>query len=101
MIIDVLWPTIEANKQFSSIIMLIGAIRLVIKPLWSMYEAYVKWSESKEDDANLIKFKDSQLYKVGCWAIDYIFSVKVGSQVVAEPVVEPENKPVEEKKSPQ
>lgn len=56
---------------------IVGGFRLFFKPIMYLIETYVKKTGSKEDDAALQKIKESGIYKVLVWFIDYLTSVKL------------------------
>lgn len=60
-----------------TIIILIGASRLIFKPLMEGIRAYVKWTDTKSDDIILDKIESSIPYKLLCFFMDWAFSIKL------------------------
>jgi hypothetical protein len=61
----------------ASIFLVVGILRAVFKPIFSLAEAYVKATPSQEDDQKLNKFMSSNFYKRLSWGIDYLSSIKL------------------------
>lgn len=61
----------------SSILMVVGIARLVIKPLLAIARSVVQATPSAADDAALDKVEQSSVLKGLLWALDYLFSIKI------------------------
>ena len=61
----------------SSILVVVGALRLVFKPIMTAIAAIVEVTPSKKDDDLLVKAQSSAVYKAIVWAIDYLASIKL------------------------
>jgi hypothetical protein len=61
----------------ASILMVMGVLRAIFKPLMSLIEAYVLATPSTKDDEFYNKMLDSKIYKGIVWVLDYMASVKL------------------------
>jgi hypothetical protein len=61
----------------SSVLVVMGVLRAVFKPLFSLLQAYVDATESKTDNEKLQKFMESKIYKALAYLLDYAASVKL------------------------
>lgn len=61
-----------------------AALRFIGKPLMTAIETYVRNSPSKKDDAVLEEVERSQAFVIGCWLLDFIASVKFGTQFLPQ-----------------
>lgn len=68
---------IQKYPIFSQIIFVIGALRIIFKPLMSIIQNYVDYTPSPKDNEFLKKIMDSFLYQKFVWFIDYIGSIKL------------------------
>lgn len=59
------------------IVSVIGSLRLMIKPLMGVLEAYVLISPSKTDDLLPAKIKDNKIYKSVVYLLDWFASLKL------------------------
>ncbi|MBI5768747.1 MAG: hypothetical protein HZA93_13195 [Verrucomicrobia bacterium] len=64
---------------------IIGALRLVFKPIVSGVEAYVKSTPSSTDDELVEKVEHSAAFKSFAWCLDFFGSIKIGPQFTAKP----------------
>lgn len=60
-----------------SMLMLMGAVRLLNKPIFAFLHAFVEVTPSSKDNEILGKVENSKLYKSICFVLDYLFSVKL------------------------
>tara|TARA_R110000868_G_scaffold242882_5_gene498499 strand:- start:172 stop:420 length:249 start_codon:yes stop_codon:yes gene_type:complete len=65
------WPVL------SSVLLVVGALRLTIKPLVSIVRSVVELTPGKTDDLLLDKVEASKVYKGLCWVLDYLTSIKL------------------------
>jgi hypothetical protein len=74
-------PMIEAySGQLGGaiqVITIIGSLRLLIKPVMGLIEAYVLITPSKEDDLFPAKIKDNKIYKSIVYLLDWLASLKL------------------------
>ena len=59
------------------VVAIIGALRLFIKPLMSMAQAYVSLTPSVKDDEFLKKIQESSIYKMVSYLLDWFGSIKL------------------------
>lgn len=58
-------------------IAIIGSLRLVVKPIMGLIEAYVLITPSKEDDLLPAKIKENKAYKSLVYLLDWFASLKL------------------------
>lgn len=68
---------ISSNPAFASVIMVIGFLRLAIKPVMTLLQAYVKLTPYDNDDRWLAGVEQSKGYKLIVYLMDWILSVKL------------------------
>jgi hypothetical protein len=61
----------------ASVLVVIGVLRAIFKPIMTAIEAVVEATPTKKDDLALEKAKASKLYLAVVWFIDYFASVKL------------------------
>lgn len=71
---------VQNHAWLSTVIAILGAFRLVAKPITTAIEIYVKNTPSTNDDAVLDRVQHSLPWKILFWLLDYTASIKVGSQ---------------------
>lgn len=74
---EFLIPFIEKYPVLSSIVFIIGAMRVVFKPIMSAIQAYVEYTPNTNDNEMLKKIMDSYIYQKLVWLIDYVGSIKL------------------------
>ncbi len=70
----------EAFLQFPwfvQLVVVMGSLRLVFKPIFALVERYIADSPSKDDDAKLAAVKASPIYKALSFIVDLLLSVKL------------------------
>jgi len=74
-------PLIEAlagkHGTVVQVIVLMGSLRVFLKPLTSLARTYVEFTPSKSDDEKLEKILNSEIYKKASFVIDYFASLKL------------------------
>jgi hypothetical protein len=74
-------PMIEAySGQLGGaiqVIAIIGSLRLIIKPIMGLIEAYVAITPSKTDDLLPAKIKENKAYKMLVYLLDWFASLKL------------------------
>jgi hypothetical protein len=87
-----LQPLVEglAGKYgwITSVILVIGCLRVLFKPVMLAIESYVQQTPGEADDARIAKFEASVLYKAIAFVLDFGASIKL-------PLVAPSTKPEE------
>ncbi len=59
------------------VLVLIGALRLVVKPLMVALTAFAKETETPKDDEVLAKIETSKAYKLLLFVLDWLASIKI------------------------
>lgn len=59
------------------VLSIIGSLRLIIKPLMGLIEAYVLITPNKEDDLLPAKIKENKVYKSVVYLLDWFASLKL------------------------
>ncbi len=81
---DALGSLLEAlagqHGLFLAALTWIGILRAVFKPVMTAVEAVVRATPGQYDDQLLARAEASAGYRTVCWLIDYLASVKVGTQ---------------------
>ena len=67
----------QNNPTLASVLVIIGAVRVVVKPAMAYYEAHVASTPDKVDDEKLVKVKSAAWYKALVFILDYAASVKL------------------------
>ena len=62
---------------FSTVILAMGFLRLSLKPLMTMAQAFVKMTPYDSDDQWLQSFEQSKGYKMFVFLLDWLLSVKL------------------------
>lgn len=62
---------------FPKFLMIVGALRLINKPLFSMLKMYAKMTVDESDDKAIEAVEKSKAYSVFTYILDYLGSVKV------------------------
>ncbi len=75
--ISILLQLIDKYPALSSVIFIVGALRVINKPLFSLARAVVGVTPSKKDDEYLDKVEGSKAYKSIIYILDWFASVKV------------------------
>jgi len=68
---------IKDYPLISSILVVVGGLRIVFKPLMLILKNITIYTVSKKDDALLSKLVGSKIYKGVSWLLDYLASVKL------------------------
>lgn len=74
---DILNYLITHFPIVTSILTLLGVIRLVIKPLMSILHNAFDYTGNPKYIAFADKVEENKYYKAVVWALDYLFSIKV------------------------
>ena len=68
---------VQSNPNFAVVLMVMGFLRLVFKPLMALVQAVVDATPTDKDNAKLEEVKASKFYTSLLWLLDYFASVKV------------------------
>lgn len=71
---------VSGNPAFASIVILVGSLRLAVKPIMTLLQIYVKLTPYDADDKWLASVEASKGYKVLVYLMDWLLSVKVPSK---------------------
>ncbi len=72
----IMW-IVAKNPMVASLIVMVGTMRLVMKPIMSALQQVVDLTATKVDDEMLKKVLDSKWYKAISWFLDYVGSIKL------------------------
>jgi hypothetical protein len=67
------WPWVHY------VLIAVGVMRVVFKPLFSLLQAAALATPSPKDDSFLAAVMDSKIYKAVAYALDYLGSIKLPS----------------------
>lgn len=80
-IIDLVKPLIEMlagnHGWIVQVIVLIGTLRLILKPILSAIEGVVAATPTQSDDAKWAAIKETKVYKTITYLLDWFASVKL------------------------
>lgn len=68
---------ISGNPAVASILVVVGALRLAVKPLMTLLQLYVKLTPYDQDDKWLESLESSKGYKLFLYLMDWLLSVKL------------------------
>src|SRR3954466_849220 len=71
----------------TTVVLVIGSLRILFKPVMLAIESYVKQTPSESDDARLAKFEGGFIYKTIAFALDFGASIKL-------PLIKPPTDPI-------
>jgi len=61
----------------ASVLMVMGVLRAVFKPLFALLQAYVASTPSAADDAVLARIEKSKVVTTAAFVLDYVASIKL------------------------
>ena len=74
---DIVLDLVKGLPWFADVLMLMGVLRMIFKPVFSIAATLVGATETKVDDEALASFKASKGYALIVWALDFFASVKL------------------------
>ena len=74
---DIVLDIVKSLPWFADVLMLMGMLRLIFKPLFSIIQTVVDATDSKVDDQYLAGIRNSKGYALVVWALDFFASVKL------------------------
>lgn len=74
---DIILGILESLPWYGDLLLVMGTLRMVFKPLFSIIATVVKATPSKTDDKLLVELQSSNTYAILVWAIDFFASVKI------------------------
>lgn len=79
-LIGIILGLVEKYPAVSSVLLVIGTMRAIFKPLMALAHAYVGSTSSKKDDEKLQEVEQSKIYKGIAFVLDYFASIKLPGQ---------------------
>ncbi len=64
----------------ATVLIVIGAFRVVAKPLMSLAHSFAAYTTTTKDDAIVAKVEASWAWRAFCWLLDWTASVQIGTQ---------------------
>lgn len=77
LIIALIAQMMEKYPQIVGVLVVVGALRVVLKPLMAMLQSYVDYTVDTKDNEMLAKLMDSAAYKALAYALDLLGSIKL------------------------
>lgn len=77
---DLLNNLVEQYPWLGGLAMLMGSLRLIMKPLFTVIDKYVESTPETSDNEKWESFKSSKTVKYLAWFMDYIASVKLNTE---------------------
>jgi hypothetical protein len=74
---DFILELIASNHQMAAVFAVMGLLRIINKPLFTIIRAIVEMTPDKKDDELLDEFEGSNTYKAFLYALDWFGSVKL------------------------
>lgn len=74
---DMILDIVKTLPWFADLLMLMGVLRLIFKPTFTIISSVVDATESKVDDQYLAGIKGSKGYAIVVWGLDFFASVKM------------------------
>lgn len=67
----------QQHPHVMSVVVIIGVLRAVFKPLQLVVDKYVEATPDKADDSKWAQAKQSKVFKFIAWLVDYTASIKI------------------------
>lgn len=64
----------------ATVLIVIGACRVVAKPLMSLAHSFAEYTPTTKDDAIVARVEASWAWRAFCWLLDWTTSMKIGTQ---------------------
>lgn len=74
----------------TTILVFLGTMRVINKPLLSLARAFVKSTATQSDDVMLLYIETSKFYKAVTYFLDWTVSIKLPPKTIVIPKPEPE-----------
>jgi uncharacterized membrane protein YcgQ (UPF0703/DUF1980 family) len=74
---ELVYNLIVKFPVLASILMVVGGLRIVVKPIMALLHNLADYSPSQKDDILIDKVENSKLYKGFLFCIDWLASIKV------------------------
>ncbi len=72
----IMW-VVAKNPHVAALIVMMGTLRLVLKPIMSALKEVIDLTPTKWDNEQFDKLINSKAYKAVSWVLDYVGSVKL------------------------
>lgn len=72
---------VENHPWVASLLILIGSLRLICKPIMSLVRARVALTPTTDDDAQLQRVMSSWWYQALAWTLDFVASIKISPPI--------------------
>jgi hypothetical protein len=67
----------QGHPLVTAVLLVMGAMRVVFKPVMTLLDSYIKSHRSAEDYARLQAFETGPVYRWICFALDFFGSIKL------------------------
>lgn len=71
---------LSGNPAVASILIVVGSLRLAVKPIMTLIQLYVKLTPYDQDDKWLQDLEMSKGYKLFLYLMDWLLSVKISEK---------------------
>ncbi len=68
---------VDKHPWFAHMLMIMGGLRLALKPIFTALESYIASTPSKSDDERWERIKSNKMFGIIIWFLDYFASVKL------------------------
>ncbi len=76
-LLNLLLPFVSANPYWSSFLLFVAGLRVIMKPLSSLLREFVKFTPGPADDIWLDKLEKSKGYAAFLYILDWLTSIKL------------------------
>ena len=68
---------VQQYPWIATILLVMGGMRVLFKPVFSVFHAYVEFTPSPRDNLILDNVEKSAYYKAVVWVLDFVGSIKI------------------------
>lgn len=72
---------VESHPWVASLLILIGSLRLLFKPIMSLVRSRIAATPTTDDDAQLQRVMSSWWYQALAWTLDFVASIKIAPPI--------------------
>lgn len=72
---------VQSHPWVASLLILIGSLRLLFKPIMSLVRSRIAATPTTEDDAQLQRVMSSWWYQALAWTLDFVASIKIAPPI--------------------
>lgn len=76
-IVEFIMPMVAKYPAIATVLMIVGGLRVVFKPIMSVARAYVDYTSTDSDNKKLDEIESSRVYKGLAYVLDYMASIKL------------------------